>query len=146
MNHSAILCYFDHGYIYVSLIKQSGILRIATGYDYYVVPDVPFERIRVGINSAELIRQVPHVIFLGKIDYGKLFLEVAKEYDLKNFRNHRDKITFMYIEHESQQYLIQLMQEGFQSDGYECVFCGGEFECFPSLDEYMEHKQTHYNA
>jgi len=131
MTHFGVLGDVKHNYFYVDFV------------DHYAVPTTPIEANIVSANYIVMLRYFPHIIFLSKTNYRKLFAEVAKKYDLRKYRDAYNGVSCQYIEEEAQNYLIQLIQEGYGADGYECVFCGLEFDCMPSIDVCMLHMKLH---
>jgi|SRR6185369_13129537 len=112
-------------------------------YIYMTLDPTDYGMTTIAINSLEILKLLPHIVCFDRVDYKKLFLEVVEKYYLRKGRAISTGITYMYIEFESMDYFIKLIIEENILDGYECAICGGEFECFPSVDVYREHSLGH---
>lgn len=91
----------------------------------------------------ELSKHIPYFICLGKINYGELVSEVLMKCEPEKSNFYGGEILNKLIYEDSLDYLIHLLQIGYQSDGYECIICGGEFDCMPTAEIYDLHSKTH---
>lgn len=138
MTHFGVLGDVKHNYFYVDFVNQPD-----GDIDCDAIPTTRLGANIVSANYIVMLKYFPHIIFLSKTNYRKLFAEVAKKYDLRKHSDDYAGVSYRHIEEESQDYLIQLIQEGYGADGYECVFCGLEFDCMPSIDVCMLHMKLH---
>src|SRR6185369_677661 len=107
MIHFGILNNVQHNYFYINPVNQPD-----GDIDCDAIPTTPLETNIVGANYIEILKYFPHIIFLSKTNYRKLFAEVAKKYDLRKYLNAHGGVSYQYIEGESRDYLIQLIQNG----------------------------------
>jgi len=132
-NHAIFSGSVQYGNVYIDFDCASNAIMNYTG------------KVTIGFSLPSVIHKFPHIVCVGGVDYRKICLEVALEYNMIEPINISSGgiAPAVYISGVAFRYFIELMQNAFLSEEYECMICGLMFECFPSVDVCRSHNETH---